>query len=157
MLWTSSFLFIGLCLLLPLTGAQAQDDDAHLAYRQKLMQSIGTNKAAIDDIVKNDLPYPQNIAAHARILQESGMLIESAFKKKIVEGRTDSQPAIWQEWDQYAAAAAKFTQASGALAKAAASGDDNAVKTAMRALGGSCGGCHKTYRKPRAERFKRDK
>lgn len=148
-------LLVSALLVLAISGAQAQDDDAHLAYRQKLMKSVGANKGAIDDILKNGLPFHDNIAAHARALQEASTLIESAFKKEITEGRTDSKPEIWQEWEQYLAAAGKLGEASASVIAAVASGDEAALMTATKALGGSCGGCHKPYRKPKEESFKR--
>lgn len=152
---TKLTLLVGALLVLPLTGVQAQDDDALLSYRQKLMKSVGANKGAIDDIAKNELPFRDNIAAHARTLQEASTLIASAFKKEITEGRTDSQPAIWQEWDKYIAAADKMGEASAAVVAAVESGDDADLMAAMKDLGGSCGGCHKPYRKPKGERFER--
>jgi cytochrome c556 len=144
------------CLLLSFSAVQAQDDSNELAYRQKLMQIIGDNKSAIDHIAKNGLPYQGHIATYAKALAGAGTLIESTFKKEIVAGRTDSKPEIWQEWDKYVAAAQKLTDAGTALAVAVESGDDKTASAAIKALGRTCGGCHKPYRKGKAERFKRD-
>lgn len=141
--------------LLLATTAQA-DDSAELIYRQKLMQLIGANNGAINHIVKNDLPHRDQIATYARAIEAAGGLIEAAFKKQIVEGRTDSKPEVWQQWDEYVAAAAKMSQAGAALAAAAESGDGAALRSSMRSLGSTCGGCHKIFRKPKAERFKRN-
>ena len=141
--------------LLLATAAQA-DDSAELVYRQKLMQLIGANNGAINHIVKNDLPHRDQIATYARAIEGAGALVEGAFKKRIVEGRTDSKPEVWERWDEYAAAAAKMSQAAAALAVAAEGGDGAALRGAMRSLGATCGGCHKIFRKPKAERFKRD-
>lgn len=148
-------LLAGALLILSFSGVQAQENDAYIAYRQKVMKSIGANMGAIGDILKNGLPHQKNIAAHGRALQEASILIESAFKKEIAEGVTDSKPEIWQEWEKYVAAAKKMTDASGALVKAAEGGDAAAIGVAMKAVGGSCGGCHKPYRKPKEESFKR--
>lgn len=148
-------LYITALAVLPLSDVQAQDDEALLVYRQKLMQAVGANKGAIDQIVKNELPLKANIAGHARALQQTALQIEGAFEKKVTQGRTDSQPAIWQEWDKYVAAAKKMASTSAALAKAAESGDDVAINAALQEVGGSCGACHKPYRKPKEERFER--
>ena len=137
------------------TGAQAQDDVAYLAYRQKVMKSIGINTGSIGDILKNKLPYTENIATHAKAIQEASKLIESAFKKEIAEGKTDAKPEIWQEWKKFVAAAKKLEEESGKLAVVAAGGDMAAIGAAMKQVGNACGSCHKPYRKPKEERFKR--
>jgi cytochrome c556 len=139
----------GALFILPLAGVQAQEDDPHIAYRQKVMKSIGANMGAIGDIMKNELPLQENIAVHARALQLASGLIPSAFKKEIVQGRTEAMPAIWQEWDKYVAAANKLGEASAALVEAAQGGDAAAIDAALQAVGGSCGGCHKHFRKPK--------
>ena len=142
-------------LALPIANAQAQDDAAHLAYRQKVMQSIGANSGAIGDILKNKLPLQANIATHARALREASTLIESAFKKEIATGRTDAKAEIWKKWPKYVAAAKKMTDASSALVAAAEGGDAEAIGAAMKEVGGSCGNCHKPYRKAKEERCER--
>ena len=44
-------LLIGILgLVLMLTGAQAQDDEHYLGYRQKVMKSMGASMGAIGDI-----------------------------------------------------------------------------------------------------------
>ncbi len=144
-----------LCLTFLVTGVAAQGDQAFLTYRQKLMQSIGGNMGAIGAILKNNLPYQNNIATHARGIQIASMLIESAFKKRITEGRTDSKPDIWQKWDKFVAAAHKLRDESRKLAVVVQSGDRAAIGAQVKAVGKSCGGCHKPFRKPKEERFKR--
>lgn len=110
---------------------------------------------SIGAIMKNKLPYTATIVAHAQSLQMTSTVIEDAFKKKITEGKTDSKPDIWQDWDKFVAAAKKMGEESGKLADAAQSGDMAAIGAQVKALGKSCGGCHKPFRKPKEERFKR--
>ncbi len=155
MSWKSIGQVTRFMLILSFSGAHAQEEAAHLAYRQKVMKTIGASMGAISDILKNGLPHQENIAVHARVLRDASTLIESAFEKKVVEGRTDAQPKIWQEWEKYVAAAGEMTTASDALIEAATSGDASAIPAAMKGVGESCGGCHKPYRKPKEERFKR--
>src|SRR5262245_49111072 len=62
-------------LVLVSAVAQAQDDDAFIQYRQKVMQSNGANLGAIGDILKNKLPYQSHIGVHAQEIQRMGMLI----------------------------------------------------------------------------------
>src|SRR5262245_40953973 len=46
-------LVVLVCLVVTLAVAQAQDDDAYIQYRQKVMVSNGANLGAIGDILKN--------------------------------------------------------------------------------------------------------
>ena len=151
--WTSVLVII--CLSLPLSSAVAQDDAAFLKYRQSVMKSIGANMSAIGTTLKTKLPFQANIASHAKMIQQSAVLIESAFKKEITEGKTDSKPDVWKEWDHFVTDANKTAEESSKLAEVAAGGDMAAIVAQVKALGKSCGGCHRHFRKPKEERFKR--
>lgn len=143
------------CVALPLTGAQAQNDEAFVQYRQKVMQSQGANMGAIGDILKNQLPYQNNIAFHARGIEVSSKVIPEAFKKEIPEGKTDAKPEIWQDWDKFTAAAEALEQESAKLVEVAQSGDMEAIKAQVKKVGDACGDCHKPFRKPKEESYKR--
>ncbi len=142
-------------LLLPLSSAMAQDDATYLKYRQKVMAGIGADMGAMATILKGKLPFTDNIATHAAAIQSASKLIDSAFKKEITEGKTDSKPDIWKDWAKFSDAAKKLGEESGKLAEVAASGDMAAIGAQLKATGKSCGGCHKPFRKPKEERFKR--
>ena len=144
-----------LALALAVTSVQAQDDAAYLVHRQKVMASIGGHMGSIGAIMKNKLPYTASIVAHAQSLQLTSTVIEDAFKKEITEGKTDAKPDVWQDWDKFVAAAKKMGEESGKLADVAQAGDMAAIGEQVKALGKSCGGCHKPFRKPKEERFKR--
>src|SRR5688500_7795720 len=102
-MWLGMLLLLA-CLALPLTGIQAQEDEAFVQYRQKIMASQGASMGAIGDIMKNKLPYPGHIYTHAQDIQRSSKLIGEAFKKEVTAGKTDAKPEIWKEWDKYMAA-----------------------------------------------------
>ena len=132
-----------------------EQDQAQIAYRQKVMSAVGTNMGAISDILKNQLDVPGAIANHANQMAESAALIAPAFKKRLADGATDAKPAIWDDWAKFEKAIADYEQAARDLASAAGGSDPAAVGPAMRALGKSCGGCHKPFRKPKEESYKR--
>ena len=143
------------CLSIPLSSALAQEDQHYLTYRQKLMAGIGANMAGIGVTLKTGLPYKDNIAVHAEAIQKASELIEGAFKKEITEGKTDAKADVWQDWQKFADAAKKLGEESGKLAKVAMSGDMEALGAQVKATGKACGNCHKPFRKPKEERFKR--
>ena len=152
--WVKLFLLV-FCLTIPFATAQAQSDEAYLAYRQKVMQAQGASMGAIGQILKHKLPYSGHIATHANDINRLSKLISDAFKKEITAGKTDAKPDVWKDWDKFVAAAEKLGQESAKLAKVASSGDMAAIGAQRKALGKACGGCHKPFRKPKKERFKR--
>jgi cytochrome c556 len=143
------------CLSIPLSSALAQTDQDYLTYRQKLMASNGDNMGAIGVILKAHFPSTDHIATHAQSIHAASKLIGDAFKKEITEGKTDAKPDVWQDWDKFVDAAKKLEEESGKLAEVAKSGDMAAIVAQVKATGKACGGCHKPFRKPKEEQFKR--
>jgi cytochrome c556 len=133
---------------------QAQEDEAFVQYRQKVMTSIGANNGAIGDILKNKLAYQQHIQVHAQEIQRMSTLIPEAFKKQVTAGKTDAKPELWKEWEKFAAAADAMGREAAQLATVAQGGNMEAIGAQAKKLGESCGGCHKPYRKPREESYK---
>lgn len=149
-------LLVGLFgLVLMLTGAQAQNDEHYLGYRQKVMKSIGASMGGISDILKHRLPFVGHIEAHASDISRMSLLIKDAFEKEITEGRTDAKPEVWQDWDKFVAAAQGLQEESAKLAEIASAGDVAAIGAQVKNVGKACGNCHKPFRKPKEERFKR--
>ena len=145
---------LGLSVALSLAVVHAQDDEAFIEYRQKVMQGISANMGATGGILKNKLPYGSHIATHASEINMLSKLIEAAFKKDITAGKTDAKPEIWQDWQKFAAAVEALSQESAKLATMASSGDMAAIGEQVKALGKACGDCHKPFRKPKEESYK---
>lgn len=138
--------------------ASADGDDGappDVAYRQKVMSNVGSNMGAIGDILKNGLMLPGAIAVHAHLMAESAQLIGPAFKKNVETKMTDAKPEIWEDWTKFESAIADFKKAAENMEAAAKGGDMAAIGSAAKALGKSCGGCHKQFRKPKEESFHR--
>ncbi len=154
-LYLSIMLLVFVWMAIPLSTALAQNDKAHITYRQKVMGSQGASMGAIGTILKNKLPFQRHIATHARDIHEMSGLITDAFKHKVTDGPTDAKPDIWQDWDKFAAAARKLQEESAKLADIALTGDMAAIGAQVKAVGKSCGGCHKPFRKPKKESYKR--
>jgi cytochrome c556 len=144
------------CVSLILTSAvlQAQEDEAFIQYRQKVMTSNGANMGAIGDILKNKLPYQNHIAVHAQEIQRMSTLIPDAFKKDIASGKTDAKPESWKEWAKFTEDANTMGLEAAELAKVAQGGSMEAISAQVKKLSDSCGNCHKPYRKPKEESYK---
>ena len=153
---TPMVLLVGMLgLALMLTGAQAQDDEHILGYRQKVMKSMGASMGAIGDTLKHKLPFAGHIGVHAMDISRMSAVIAETFEKEITEGRTDAKPDVWQDWDKFVAAADALEAEGAKLAEVAGGGDMAAIGAQVKALGKACGDCHKPFRKPKEERFKR--
>lgn len=146
----------GLSLAVLAGNVAAQSDDAILAYRQKVMKSHGDSMGAINDILKNNLPFANHIAVHAKDIQAMSSIVPEAFKKEITAGKTDSKPEIWKEWDKFVEASKTLGQESAKLADVAVGGNMEAIAAQVKKVGAACGDCHKPYRKPEGERFPRN-
>lgn len=154
--YTLMALLVGMLgLVLMLTSAQAQDDEHYLGYRQKVMKSMGASMGAIGDILKHKLPFAGHIGVHASDISRMSAVIAEAFEKEITEGRTDSKPDVWQDWDKFMAAAEALQEEGAKLAEVAGGGDMAAIGAQVKNLGKACGDCHKPFRKPKEERFQR--
>jgi cytochrome c556 len=151
-LWT--LIILSVSLSVPFTAALAQDDEALTQYRQKVMTSQGTSMGAMNDILKNKLPFPNHISAHAQDIQRMTALIPEAFKKEITAGKTDAKAEIWKEWDKYIAASEALGQEAAKLAEVAQKNDMEAITAQVKKVGDACGTCHKPYRKPKEESYK---
>lgn len=128
--------------------AQGEEAGA-VAYREKIMRVNGASMGAINDILKFNLATgTEHIVAHAETLQRESELIADAFEQEVVTEESRALPAIWQQWDEFVAAADALGQASAKLAEVARGGDQRAIMAEVRAVGGACGGCHDSFRKP---------
>lgn len=147
-------LVLTLLFALPSTGL-AQDAEGTLKYRQDLMSAIGSDMAAISDILKFRLPLQANIETHASNIASNAGLMKSAFKAPISDGPTDAKPEIWQDWAHFEKDIAKMKAAAEKLSQTVAQGGDGAaIGAGLKTLGRTCGGCHKEFRKPKKESYK---
>ena len=143
-----------ICLVVTPASIQAQEDEAFVQYRQRVMMANSANMGAINDILKNKLPYQSHITVHAQEIQRMSPLIADAFKKDIAAGKTDAKPEIWKEWDKFTEAANTMGLEAAELAKVAQGGSMEAISAQVKKLSDSCGNCHKPYRKPKEESYK---
>ena len=151
----AAILIVGLGLVGVVHAENHENDEPRIKYRQSVMSAIGMNMGAIGDILKNRLVLPGHVAVHAGQIADSAQLIAPAFKKKITTGATDAKPKIWDDWSGFETAIADLEKAARNLQTAAVSGDPARVGPAVKALGKRCGGCHKPFRKPKEESFKK--
>ncbi len=129
-------------------------DAGFIKYRQKVMSGIGADMGAIADILKKGLPQTDSIVIHAERMEDAAALVEPAFRKRIEAGATDAKPEVWRDWVKFLAAIDAYEKAAAELADAADESGQPEVPAAFRALGKTCGDCHKPFRKPKEESYK---
>lgn len=86
----------------------------------------------------------QNLAALAK-LDETGYWPEGSAMGE-VDG-SEALPEIWQNMEDFQSKQAALAEATAKLAGVAGDGLDQ-LKAGLGEVGGACGACHRTYRKP---------
>ena len=111
----------GVAALILATAAHAQADAAKadegaLKYRQSLMAAVGGDMAALSNLMKYGLSVPGAAATHADGLASHAKLVAAAFERKVTEGPTDAEPAIWEKPDEFRQGIEKFQAETAKLA-----------------------------------------
>ena len=130
-------------------SVSADDDDA-IKYRQAVMKAQGGHIAAAVAIIKGKVPYKDDLAAHAKGLNEAAMTVENAFKEKTTGGDTRAKAEIWEDAADFQQKVKDLQAATAAFAAAAESGGVSAAGEKLGAVGDACGACHKKYREKKS-------
>ena len=127
----------------------ASDPQNAIKYRQSVMKAIGAHIGAIVSVVKGEVGFTADVAAHARGIQEMSQLVPHLFPKdtdNFSEPNTYARPEIWEEQAKFDAAVKAFQAASAKLVQIAEAGDPSAYGGGLQELGKACGACHKPFR-----------
>ena len=119
-------------------------------HRQALFSLIGSNMGKLGAMAKGKIPLDgQVVKTNAKRINQLSHMI-SDYSKVNTSGyklKTDALPAIWQKPKQYNQRIMQLTKASKSLKEVALSGDEKAIKKAIRAVGKACGSCHDDFTK----------
>ncbi len=85
-----------------------------------------------------------DVSANAQLIVDLAGQIPVLFEANEVTGNSKALPAIWENYPDFIVKAADLAAAAQAVADAQAAGGD--VATAAKAMGASCGACHKSYK-----------
>jgi cytochrome c556 len=133
--------FAGLFLLIA-TQAFGQADV--IEKRQKAMKANSADAKAIKAAL--EAKDYATIEVKAKEIMSTAEKIPDLFPKGSTQGKTKAKAEIWEKWDEFKGGASKLKTASGDLAKAAAAKDHDKVEAGVKAVSGTCGGCHKAFR-----------
>ena len=122
--------------------------------RKAAMKSIGKANKAIKAYVagKGDLAAA---VAGAKKIASVGHNFVGFFPKgsDAGYGKTHrAKAAIWSDWDKFKKANSAMITASNNFANWSKMGDAATLKGAQKAIGKSCGGCHKPFRGPKLKK-----
>ncbi len=146
-----SILPMAMVLVLGL-GAQAlavDEPENVIKYRQSVLKAIGGHTGAIVAVVKGEVSYVGDVAAHARAIHEMSKLLPGLFPEGT--GRdsypeTRALPELWNDRARFEASAKDLQVQSAKLAEVAEGGDIAAIGAQLQNLGNVCGSCHKPFR-----------
>ena len=132
-------------------ATQAVDDTpegAAFAFRHAVMQAIAYKVVRLRGMASGEIPVDE--AAFAKDARDvaalSGMVVEGFIPNSIVEGSI-ALPDIWTNMADFEAKAMELQTAAQALATPAQQDGFEAAKGMVQAVGGSCGNCHRPYRR----------
>lgn len=136
--------FFSAVLLSPVRGAESPEKVQK--NRTATMKSISKALRGIRVFVK---------AGQMKELAEASMQVaklvdripELSPKGSAFGEESRIKPEVWDDFARYKKLADESSAAARALAKVAGSGDEKKAADAFRALGKSCGACHKPFRK----------
>ena len=88
-----------------------------------------------------------DVITRSRRIAEWGRSMPDFFPEGSTQSPTEADPAIWNDFDGFTAAGLAMSSAAEQVIAAAETSDTDATMTALKALGQTCGACHRQYRK----------
>ena len=137
---------VALLSILFFSSSVSADSEGLIKYRKNVMKSTRSHMAAVADILKNNLPLKAHFPDHAKSIYQNSKMTLSMFPKGSDFGETKAKPTIWKNWSKFETATNAFVRESAKLVKVAESGDIKTFVKQVRAIGKTCGGCHKNFR-----------
>lgn len=137
-------LLAALCLIMAGSAfAHSGVKNATVRARMVLMEEIKDATAIIGEMVKGKRPFDAAQAGQAKaMLTKQADQILAAFKAQESDPKSQARNTIWSDWAGFE----KETKAMQKAVTALKTGTRKELRSGMRALGQSCGGCHKRYR-----------
>ena len=139
----------GLAVIVAGQALAVDEPENVIKYRQAVMKAIGGHTGAIAGVVKGEVSFVGDVAAHARGINEMSKLITHMFPAgtdNVTMKDTRALPAIWEDKGKFDAAAKGLESESAKLIDVAQGGDVAAIGAQLQNVGKACGACHKPFR-----------
>jgi cytochrome c556 len=132
-------------------GAEATDDSPEgqaIAFRQGLMETIAYKVGRARAMAMGEIPADNaTFAKQASDIATLAGMVTEGFIPNSAKPSSAALPEIWTNNADFQAKAADFENAAKALAATAQSQGFEAAKGMVQAVGQTCGGCHRPYRR----------
>eukprot|EP01026_Neomeris_dumetosa_P064947 TRINITY_DN62168_c0_g1_i4.p1 TRINITY_DN62168_c0_g1~~TRINITY_DN62168_c0_g1_i4.p1 ORF type:complete len:155 (-),score=27.34 TRINITY_DN62168_c0_g1_i4:149-613(-) len=133
--------------------------------RMELMKTLGKSMKGLGPMVTGKASYDADKVRElaVAIAEHGGTKLTDLFPKDSLSDESEALPVIWTDWAGFEAKASDLVVFANALAKAAGNDPTGAVPAdlvkdpgelatlpplaSFKAVGSTCGGCHKTFRK----------
>jgi cytochrome c556 len=133
-------------LALPAAAQFAKPEDA-VKYRKSALFVMQQNFARVAAMAGGKAPFDAKVAADSSAVAEfASKLPWAAFGEGTDKGDTKAKPEIWMDKAKFDDYAQKMQGEMTKLNAAAKTGNLDAIKTAVGAVGGSCKTCHDAFR-----------
>ena len=134
--------------IISLSTAYAADEPENIIkFRQTVMKGNGAHITNIAAVVKGQVTITANLVADAQAIADGLENFGKLFPPGTEGGKTNALAKIWDDRAGFDKALADAQAAAQGMIGATASNDIATIGKALGALGKSCGGCHKPYRK----------
>jgi cytochrome c556 len=134
-------------LCAPAQAQFAKPEDA-IRYRKSAMWMQQVHFGRVAAMAAGRVPFDAKVAAdNAAIAEEMSKLAWPAFSEGTDKGDTKAKPEIWSDNAKFKAASEKMQGEMAKLSVVAKTGNLDAIKAAVGAVGGSCKACHDAFRK----------
>jgi cytochrome c556 len=129
-------------------GAAADDSPEYQAFqfRDGAMHALAWKVGQLRAMAQGDIPVDGAVALKNVRAALAGMLPDGFIPNSIVKGSL-ALPDIWKNFSDFQQKASDLQTAATALADATQANGFEASKGMVQAVGQSCGGCHRPYRK----------
>lgn len=132
--------------LLAATAALAHQgvQDPEVQDRMEGMKAIGDATKVMGEMVRGNTPFDAAaVRAAAAEIEREALRIPALFESAAEDPLSEALPAIWENWDDFAA---KAEGTAAAARQAAGVSDVEALRAALSGLADSCKACHEPYR-----------
>jgi cytochrome c556 len=114
--------------------------------RQGKMSLQGKYLGSLFGMAQGRVPYDAKVVQqNAYYLEALSKMAWDAFDPSTKDIKTRALPAVWDEPAKFKAAQERMEAEASKLAAVSKSGDENAVKAQIKAVGGACNACHDQF------------
>ena len=123
--------------------------NAEADFRIAEMKKLGMNMGAIAKVVKGEASYSDALNDNAKQIAAIAANMGKLFPEGSGVEASRAKPEIWTEQDKFQMDIEALQAAATQLVAAVKTGDQAMMGAALKETGGTCGACHKQFRKPK--------